>query len=61
MEDINATAMQYKLDQLQMIDHMRTNREGARRIGLKELKKIQKARKRAETSPSIVAEQKTEA
>lgn len=61
IEDINATALQYKLDPLQMIDHMRANREGARRILLKEIKKLQKARERAEASPSIVIEQKTEA
>jgi hypothetical protein len=61
MEDINTTAMQYRLDPLQMMDHMRANRESGRRILLKEFKKLQKARKRAEASPSIVAEQKTEA
>lgn len=60
LEDISATAMQSKLEPLAMMDHMRANREGGRRNVLKEVKKVKKARER-EASPSIVAEQKTEA
>lgn len=52
-EDINAMAMQYKLDPLQIMDQMCTNREGARRIVLKEIKRLLKARERADAPPSI--------
>jgi hypothetical protein len=40
IEAINATAMLYKLDQLRQIDQMRDNRETARRILQKDLKRL---------------------
>jgi len=50
-----------KLDHLRQIDQMRDNRETARRLLQKDLKKAIRARDRASASPSIVAEQNVEA
>jgi hypothetical protein len=61
IDDICTTGMLYKLDPLGQIDRMRENRETGRRLLQRDLKKAMRARDRASASPSIVAEQNSEA